>query len=755
VNLRSKLLYFFDKYSSEILIQDKKIYTYNEILIKAKIYKEIRGRLIYYGEKDSTYLSIFVASIIYDFTIIPIDIRQPEERLSQIIKDSNANYIYRNNNLNLLSKNEHVVKPQYIIYTSGTTGIPKGVMVSSSTIFNVIDSQIAVMSLSKEKIFWFVSIGFDASVSDILCAIFSGSTLYVNDSILMKPKKLMDYIRDNQITYSDLPPSYIKLLDFSKTSLNKLLLGGEKFEYNMVKPILEEGIRIFNAYGPTETTICTSLSEIKSEVSLGKPFSHITYLIDKEELLIGGDCLSLGYTDANLNNSFIYFKGKPFYRTGDYVYQNPKTGIFYFKGRGDTQIKKNGQLINLMEIEAVITNSLSENVIVKYEHSKINLYHKSLDIKEVKKIVDKKLPKYMRINNFKKISKIPLTERSKVDRIKVNNFKFFLTGATGFFGTFILRELLKETTCDVYCLVRGSEAYLRLKKQYESYTKENIDEYRSRIILINKDLSELSEQDLFCFDSKDIVIHSAAIVNNINKIDKLLDTNVNSLDTLSRLFKKNKKIFISSLSVQASLSSIKIDLAEAYIDKDYTEKDYNNSYAYSKYLAEKKIKKDLTWTIIRLGLLVADSNFFSEPPKNFLRLLLEGLKDSQDIPLINKDIKIDYTPVDLASKILIDIIVKDKLQKKVYHLSFNSFITWKIILKKLHNKQINSSWFIDNKYKLLSNFFGEYNPICRKKNMNIFESTDIDFFVNDNIKKYIDFKVDVYRDEYLQRIFNE
>lgn len=739
--------FFLDK---NMLFYGNRYFTYRDILDATDKYKNIKGRVLYHGEKNADYIIILFASLMYKFTIIPIDKKQPKNRVEIIKKDSSANYEYQLNELRLIHNETHKHSPQYIIYTSGTTGIPKGVMISSETIYPIIENQIKTMGLKNENIFFFVSIGFDASISDILCSFFSGSCLYINDSLIKKPKYLKRFLIDHRITYIDIPPSYLRLIDFKNSSVQKILVGGEQVHFNLLKGILEQKIKVFNAYGPTETTICTSLTQIlDNDISIGIPFPHIKYIIKDNKLYIGGDCLAIGYTNEDeTNKRFIKHNGERIYESGDIItYKNNK---FYFLGRDDSQIKKNGQMINLEEIESILSNNFNDDFIVKYEEQKIVVYYKSDSSNNYKDFLLKSLPQYMQPSIYKKIHKIPLTIRNKQDRKEINNKSFILTGSTGFLGIFILKELLENTTSDIYCIIRGSLPFNRLCDTYKKYTLSSLDEYKSRINIINQDINMLTKEDVKFIKNTDVIIHSAANVNNLAKIEILKKQNVDATKLIEKLLPVNKKILISTLSVQASVKENKPKLGEWPLNYNLERSDFNNDYAYSKYLCEKSIDLNLNWTVVRLGLLVADSINFIEPSKSFLKLLLTNLKKEDSIPLIKKELKIDYSPVDLSAKIILKIINND-LKQKFHHVCFNQFITWDIIKNAL-NKEENPHWFMKNKYKLVANFFGNYNPFIKRYQLNIFESTDIDKFeVSSLIEHHLKEKVFTLKYEYIKR----
>lgn len=359
--------------------------------------------------KSYEYLVSFFALLISKNTPIPVDNKKtPESRKKYIIKNSGASFVLNiqeyhsiiNSNIScelnkdLISNNNNDLA--YIIYTSGSTGLPKGVLLSYKGILNVINSQIDFLSLLNENVYWFNSTAFDASISDILCSIFSNSTLYINDKIIKNKRSFTQYCNKNLISYIDIPPSYLSILDIEKFfSLKKILIGGETFNKKTIEKILSKNIDIYNVYGPTEATICTSIKKIDDKTknnNIGKPINGINYEIINGELVLSGDNLAKGYINIISNK----FRDNKFY-TGDLSYYDDD---FYFLGRYDRQVKINGQMVCPEEIESM--SLLEESNTYSYviiKNSKIHLYLDG-NIEKTKEIIELNLPTYMRPHRY-------------------------------------------------------------------------------------------------------------------------------------------------------------------------------------------------------------------------------------------------------------------------------------------------------------------------------------------------------------------
>ncbi|MBB6131882.1 non-ribosomal peptide synthetase, partial [Mucilaginibacter lappiensis] len=184
----------------------------------------------------------------------------------------------------------------YVIYTSGSTGHPKGVLIEHKSIVNTILAQQKVFDVQAgERDLQFASLSFDASVSEIFVALISGAALYIITEVAKKdPLLLASYIVENEISLATIPPAYLKLLDVEKIkTLKKLVTAGESAIAEKASAFLNYG-NYYNAYGPTESSICASVYQVENEVNtlglnvpIGKPIwnTGIYILGSGDELL--------------------------------------------------------------------------------------------------------------------------------------------------------------------------------------------------------------------------------------------------------------------------------------------------------------------------------------------------------------------------------------------------------------------------------------------------------------------------------------
>lgn len=367
--------------------------------------------------------------------------------------------LYQGNEGNLPDK----ISPDallYMIYTSGTSGKPKGVLIKNQNLVNYITWVSETLGLGpRDKTILTSSFAFDLGYTSLYSSILNGGQLHILSlATYLLPRKLLNYIKENAISYLKITPSFFSLLvnnpGFSLeigSTLKYIILGGEAINTTDVEQAYKicNHLRIMNHYGPTETTIGSiaqfidfnRYEEYKKVPTIGKPiFNTTVYILDKflqpvpggvpGELCIGGDNVGLGYlnrpelTAEKFRPGFYRSYRSYIYRTGDLA-KWLSNGNIQFLGRLDSQLKIRGYRIEPGEIEnqllkheavteAVVVSAANENK-EKYLCAYIVLA-KPFEIPELKSMLLKNLPDYMIPRYFVPIDKIPLTPNGKVDR---------------------------------------------------------------------------------------------------------------------------------------------------------------------------------------------------------------------------------------------------------------------------------------------------------------------------------------------------
>lgn len=268
----------------------------------------------------------------------------------------------------------------YIVFSSGSTGYPKEIHMKDAPVLSVVEQQANITSFDSNSTFlWLLNSAFDASLSDIYMTLLSGGHLVITDKKPNQIKSCFELIEKYNVTHTDIPPVvfslWLKQMQKKKTHLKHIVFGGELANENIVKQMLSY-VRLYNAYGPTETTICSSMIEVDEDWSyqnVGKPLNGVLYKIIEDELHIGGEHCSLGYSDPKLNNKFYTENNTHWFQTGDIFKE--ENGNYFYQGRKDRQIKLNGQLICPEEIEYNAKKFGAENAQVILQQNKLHLYY--------------------------------------------------------------------------------------------------------------------------------------------------------------------------------------------------------------------------------------------------------------------------------------------------------------------------------------------------------------------------------------------
>jgi nucleoside-diphosphate-sugar epimerase/acyl carrier protein len=735
-----------------------------------------------YMDKSIEYIQSIYCALLSNIVFVPLNKKLPLERLEFIINDSGIDTIIAEKNHNLNFKNvlifediikgkeyldfdiSKVEKEKYIIYTSGTTGTPKGCILSAYGIDNMISQQVNIFKMNKSNMFLYLSISFDASLSDILCAFYSSSTIFINEKILKDKKEIISFFNKNKITHVDIPPSFLSFFKKEELpTLENIVIGGEISSY------IDDFNRVVNVYGPTEATICTSYEVVDKNFEsncIGVPLSGVEYKIIDSILYIKSIQLFNGY--KNIGNPII----DGWYCTGDLVeYKNNK---YYYLGRRDNQLKHNGQMINLDEIEKII-KKINPNSFIKYENKNIILY---TDKKIERKVLEKSLPAYMVphkqfINNdyyVDKTKKKEYIQRSKIydifkdykdyntslkelgiDSLKIIEYSLELSNIgielsyenmysmsiseinnvnTVYLSEKDLLKLvpkitLSDTSSGINTLVVGASGFLgihvveelvkkntnvicfvRNKKKFHDMIKYydlNIDMTYIELIEgdINKEFFGIGKID---YDKLKInvkdIYYMSGEVNNIKTIEELYDSNIKQVVNILKFKGNNKNL------IYASTLSVKVSVSpqDKVIDTNYLKDDNKKlltGYAQSKWVSDKLVSLYDNTYIMRYGMLINKIM----PKNSFYTFFIDNIKKSNIVP-IDKGYSMDNTSIKYAA------IQTIKMRNPINNITENKKIYYKdlIIGKKI------------GKNNSIAMYLKEGNSL------NIFETTNIKIF---------------------------
>ncbi|MBD2816813.1 AMP-binding protein, partial [Xenorhabdus sp. Flor] len=231
----------------------------------------------------------------------------------RIVLDPNIQFDQPDNNLQIVTLTPRHLA--YVIYTSGSTGTPKGVMIEHQGVTNLTQDKCTQFDIGTDsRVLQFTSLSFDASVWEIMMALCSGATLNIpaGAAVRQDPLALWRYFEEHAITHAFLTPVLLQDgADIPEFTIKPtLILGGEAPNTGLIQA-LRSRVTLFNAYGPTEITVCATSWHCPSdyrgtEVPIGRPTANTQiYLLDAErqlvplgatgELYIGGVGVARGY----------------------------------------------------------------------------------------------------------------------------------------------------------------------------------------------------------------------------------------------------------------------------------------------------------------------------------------------------------------------------------------------------------------------------------------------------------------------------
>lgn len=345
------------------------------------------------------FYAILKAGAVY----VPLDPAYPSERLKGICMDAAVGHILikRGESIALDTSNMECIPiggecisnpgiasdgdtphwfdlmaPAYAIYTSGSTGKPKGVLLHHLGLANVVAAQRAAFALvPTDRVAQLASISFDASVFEFVLALGAGACLCLGSREELLPGPAMTgFLRGHSVSVVTITPSALSALQPDQLPcLRMLIVAGEDLPVELARTWSTSRL-VFNAYGPTETTIwatvhACSATAFGRRVPIGRPIENArSYVLDTGlnpvavgeigELYVGGAGVAMGYINRPDLTADRFLpdpnaQAGRMYRTGDLARWNPD-GTLEFLGRADGQVKIRGHRIEPAEIEAIL-----------------------------------------------------------------------------------------------------------------------------------------------------------------------------------------------------------------------------------------------------------------------------------------------------------------------------------------------------------------------------------------------------------------
>jgi len=338
----------------------------------------------------------------------------------------------------------------YVIYTSGSTGTPKGVMVAHRGVTNFLCSMRREPGIETDDVLLATTrLSFDIAALELYLPLTIGAQLRILGGEVLDGARVSKEIERDVTMMQATSASWRMLLDagVERTECLKVLCGGEALNIDLARTLASRSRSAWNLYGPTETTIWSSIEKLKKElssISIGRPIANTQfYIFDRHgepvpvgvagEIHIGGEGVAQGYlnrpeltADRFVPDPFSNGPGARMYRTGD-LGRRKNDGTIEFLGRNDFQVKVRGFRIELGEIEARLKEheGIREAVVLAREDTpgdkRLVAYYTASEqnivgAQELRAHVAAKLPEYMVPAAYVKLESLPLTPNGKLNR---------------------------------------------------------------------------------------------------------------------------------------------------------------------------------------------------------------------------------------------------------------------------------------------------------------------------------------------------
>jgi amino acid adenylation domain-containing protein len=340
----------------------------------------------------------------------------------------------------------------YVIYTSGSTGRPKGVQIPHRAVVNFLQAMRWQPGMTaQDTLLAVTTLSFDiAGLEIFLPLMVGGRVVLASRSMAADGTQLSQQLTQSAATVMQATPATWRILleaGWQGGDRLRILCGGEALPLELATQLLTKGAALWNLYGPTETTIWSTVCQIPPQphaISIGRPIANTqVYILDgygqpvpvgiPGEFYIGGDGVARGYfnqpeltAERFRPDPYSADRGARVYRTGDLA-RYRADGTLELLGRIDQQVKVRGFRIELGEIEAALARhpGIAQAVAVVREDSpgdrRLVAYvvaHASaaLAAADLRSFLRQSLPDYMVPVIFMVVDALPLTPNGKVDR---------------------------------------------------------------------------------------------------------------------------------------------------------------------------------------------------------------------------------------------------------------------------------------------------------------------------------------------------
>ena len=443
------------------VIEDDRTLTYDELdrmvdSIMAKFYDtqpDFVGIVMHHGaEQIAAMLAVLKSGAGY----VPAEPTLPQERIDYMMNTADVKMIITDNYCRHLNPVSAPMTDRstpdgvaYVLYTSGTTGRPKGVVVENHSVVNYAEAFESEFHTGPGDVMLQYSVcSFDIFVEEVFTTLLNGAAVCIPSVAVHNGSLagLMKFAERHNVTIIDGFPYLIaemnKLPDIP-SSIKLIISGGDVIRGSYITNLRNRNIKIYNTYGPSETTVCSNYYRVDNAEPLddgtfpiGKAVKGVQVrILDKHlhevkrgevgEICIFGEGVSRGYlgNPPEQKNFVTLSDGTRMYRSGDLGYEMPD-GNIGFLHRRDEQVMILGKRVEPEEVENVLnTCPCVDRGVVRAFKDENGLHYlvayvvagKECSLHKIRSWLGSKLTDFMIPEFFVKMNGIPLTRRGKVD----------------------------------------------------------------------------------------------------------------------------------------------------------------------------------------------------------------------------------------------------------------------------------------------------------------------------------------------------